>query len=68
LLWHAKLGQSRARHGVVHERTRQQLRILVVDDRFAQHLPEALNDAAMDLSLHQHRVDEAPDVVHDRVA
>ena len=58
-----------ARHGVVHERARQQLpAVRIVDRMLQQRLPDALHDAAMDLAFEQKRIDGAAEVVDDRVA
>src|SRR6266446_7283379 len=47
-----------ARHGVVHQRRRQQLtRVGVVVAVFPQRLPDALSDAAVRLAVEDHRID-----------
>ena len=58
-----------ARHRVVHERAGQELaRLVVVGEHLEESLAEALHDPAVDLALHEHRVDHPPDVVDDGVA
>ena len=56
------------RHRVVHERARQELtRFVVVDAVLEQRLTDALNDPAMQLTLDDHRIDDAADVVDRNV-
>src|SRR5207249_4202810 len=58
-----------ARHRVVHERPGQQLAaVAVIDDLFAHCLADTLDDAAMDLAVHDHRVDRPSDIVDRAVA
>src|SRR3989442_4193266 len=58
-----------ARHHVIHEGPREQLRRRrVVGELLEQALAEALDHAAVDLPLHEHGVHHAPDVVDDGVA
>ena len=53
-----------ARHGVVHVGAGQQLAALLVVDRILeQRLADALGDAAMDLALDDHRVDDVAEIV-----
>ena len=52
-----------ARHGVVHERRRHELAAVVVDRAFQQRLADALGEAAMDLALDDHRVDQPAEIV-----
>ena len=54
---------DRARHRVVHERSGQQLAVVVVDGLLDHRLADALRQAAVDLSLDDHRVDQIPGVV-----
>src|ERR1700691_4000769 len=55
-----------ARHGVVHERAGHELASLVVDRALAQCLADALRDAAVDLALDNHRIDDDAEIVHRR--
>ena len=57
-----------ARHGVVHERARQELAVAVVDDALHQRLARALGDAAMGLAVQDQRVHRAADIVDRGVA
>ena len=50
-------------HRVIHERTRQELPVLVVHAVFHQHLADALHDAAEGLPFEQHVVDHMAAVV-----
>src|SRR6266404_1333466 len=51
-------------HRVVQQRARQQLPgIPVVDTVFTHRLADPMSDAAMDLAMHDHRIDGAPDIV-----
>ena len=52
-----------ARHGVVHERRGHELAVAVVDRAFEQRLADALREAAMDLALDDHRVDQPAEIV-----
>ena len=52
-----------ARHGVVHERGGHELAAGVVDRAFEQRLADALREAAMDLALDDHRVDQPAEIV-----
>src|ERR1700738_1959731 len=59
----------RARHAVIHERTRQGLARGWIDDTFFPHrLAYPLGDTAMGLPVHDQGVDAAPDVVDNRIA
>ena len=61
--------RRRARNRVVHEARRERLaRFGVVDEALAQRLPDALDGAAFELADHDHRIDDAPDVVDRPVA
>src|SRR6185437_16640233 len=53
----------RVRHRVIHERTCDQLAVLVVNDAFEQRLADALRDAAMHLAFDDHRIDHGAEVV-----
>src|SRR6185312_17128696 len=54
--------------GVVHERGGHHLPAVVEANVFHQHLPGALRDAAVDLSVQQHRIEHGADVVDNAVA
>jgi hypothetical protein len=55
---------SGARHAVVEETSGHQLAgLLVVDDVFEQRLPDALRDAAVNLPLADHRIDDHAEIV-----
>jgi hypothetical protein len=54
-------------HAVVHEGAGDQLAVLVVDGVLEQRLADALDDAAMDLALDQHRVQDEAEIVDDGV-
>src|SRR5262245_29515322 len=56
-----------ARHSIVHERTGNELTVLIVDNLLAQYLPYALSNPAVDLPFDQHRIDDAPYIIHDTV-
>ena len=58
----------RGRHQVIHEGSGQELCLLVVDHLLQEPAADALRDAAVDLALHDHRVDEGPAVVGHQVA
>ena len=59
----------RARHGVVGERTGQDLpRIPVVNHLLHQYFARRLGDTAMDLPVDQQRIELHPGVVHGGVA
>src|SRR5947208_655909 len=48
----------RARHAIVHERAGHELAILVVGRPLEQRLSDTLSDAAVDLALDDHRIDD----------
>ena len=52
-----------ARHAVVHVARGHELAGLVVDRALVQRLADALRDAAMDLALDDHRVDDDAEIV-----
>src|SRR5580692_8469687 len=54
------------RHGVVHERAGHELAPLVVNCALTQCLPYSLRDAAVDLALDNHRIDDDAEIVHRR--
>ena len=56
------------RHQEVHERRVEQLPVLVVGHPLVERAADALRDAAVDLALDDHRVDQRAAVVHDAVA
>ncbi len=59
----------RARHGVIHERGRDQLaRCSSKLDVFHQDLADALRDAAMDLAVQQQRIEHGADIVDHAIA
>src|SRR6185437_627449 len=58
----------RVRHGVIHERGGYQLAGRVEVNVLHQRLACALRDAALNLAVHQQRVDDRADVVDDAVA
>src|SRR5262249_21201911 len=58
----------RAGYRVVHERAGQELAAGVVDTVFAHRLAEPLRDAALDLAVHDHRIDHGADVVDAPIA
>src|SRR5262249_34454122 len=53
----------RARHRIVHERAADELAAAVVGARLERRLADALGDAAVDLALDDHRIDDGADVV-----
>src|SRR5881396_3433383 len=53
-----------ARKCVIHERAGQQLTVFVVDHFFYHGLPDALGEAAVNLSFDDERVDEMSRIVH----
>ena len=56
----------RVRHGVVHERSREDLAgVRVETDFLHKHLTDALRDAADDLTLEQERIQHDADIVDD---
>ncbi len=57
-----------AGNGIVHQRARQELAVVAVDDVLAERDPETLGEAADGLPVDDHRVDLAAAVVHDDVA
>ena len=58
-----------ARHGVVHEAAGQELAgLAVVDLVLHQRLADALHHAALDLAAHDHRIDDAAEIVDHEVA
>ena len=66
---HSIHGRSSARgHHVVHQRARQQLALAVVDDVLEQPAAHPLGNAAVDLALDDHRVDDLAAVVGHDVA
>ena len=52
-----------ARHAIVHEARRQELAVVVVMRAFEQRLTHALGDAAVNLALDDHRIDQLAEVV-----
>src|SRR5262249_60031374 len=52
-----------ARHRVVHERAADDLAAAVVGATLEQRLADALGEAAVDLALDDHRIDDGADVV-----
>ncbi len=68
--WTVSIGGQlhRGRHQVVHERPGQELRLLVVDHLLEQPAAHALRHAAVDLAVHDDRVDHLAAVVGDQVA
>ena len=69
-MWWVSIGGTSAegRHGVVHQRRRQQLPGVVVDAVLRERAAEALRDPAGDLALDERGIDDAPAVVHRHVA
>src|SRR5437867_913645 len=57
----------RPRDRVVHQRVREELAVVAVDDVLAEHDAQALGEAAHDLAVDDHRMELAAAVVHDRV-
>jgi len=56
------------RHGVVHERARQQLSAPgIVKTLLKQRLPEALHDSAVGLAVDDQRIDGAAHVIDGRI-
>src|SRR5262249_27590093 len=51
------------RHAVVHQRSRHQLTVLIVDRAFQKGLPNSLRDAAVHLAFHDHRIDYGAEVI-----
>ena len=59
--------QIRTRNGVIHQRSGQQLSSVVVDRLFPERLTDALDDASVNLSLDDHRIDLRSAVVNGYV-
>jgi hypothetical protein len=59
---------GRAWQRIVHERARQKLTACIVGAVFQQGLAGALRDAALDLTMNDHRVDHRADIVYRPVA
>ena len=57
-----------ARHGVIHERAREQLPVGAVMGFLHQALAEPLHDAALHLALHNDRVHDIAEIPHHRIA
>src|SRR3954470_24576522 len=57
-----------ARQLVIHEGAGEQLPVLVENDALHQRLPDALRDAAVDLSFDEERIDDGAEVVDADVA
>jgi hypothetical protein len=57
-----------ARQRVIHERSGQQLAAAVIQAEFAQRLSQPLRNPAVDLSVHDHVIDDRADVVHAPIA
>ena len=53
-----------ARQGIIHEGARHHLATLVIDDALHHRLAKTLDNAAMQLPGHQHRVDDRAEIVH----
>ena len=53
----------RARQTIVHQRSRDQLTVIVIGNPFQQDLSDSLRYPAMDLTMHDERVDDGSDVV-----
>ena len=68
VLDHHRAKVVRPRHGVIHERAGEHLAGVVIGFVFHQHLAHALGDAAHDLALDQHRIDDGADVVDHPIA
>src|SRR4051794_26208796 len=59
---------ARSRHRIVRERSTDELAVFGITEMLDKRLAVALNDAAMGLSMQNHRVDGATDVIDCRVA
>src|SRR5215510_1773395 len=53
----------RSRNRVVHQRTRQQLAVLVINNLFVQSLADTLHESAMDLAFNEQRIDHVSTVI-----
>ena len=53
----------RARQTIIHQRSRDQLTVIVIGNPFQQDLSNSLRDPAMDLTVHDQRVDDGSHVV-----
>ena len=53
----------RPRHAVIHQRAGDELTVLVIDHAFEQRLADALRDAAVDLALDDHRIDDGAEII-----
>ena len=53
-----------ARHAVVHERAGDELAVLVIDRALVQRLADTVGDAAVNLALDDHRIDNNAEVIH----
>src|SRR6266446_5505255 len=58
----------RLRQRVVHQRRREELAVVAVDDAFEQRLADPLGDGAVDLTLDDQRVDDGAAVLDEGVA
>src|SRR5207245_2378579 len=58
----------RLRQRVVHQRRREELAVVAVDDAFEQRLADPLGDGAVDLTLDDQRVDDGAAVLDEAVA
>src|SRR5207253_1747340 len=56
------------RQRVVHQRRREELAVVAVDDAFEQRLADPLRDGAVDLALDDQRVDDGAAVLDEGVA
>src|SRR5688572_8609289 len=55
------------RHSVIHERSGEELAALVVDQSLSEGVPQPEDDATVQLSLDDTRIDRAPDVTAHHV-
>ena len=58
---------GRARQTVVHQRSRNQLAVIVVGNPFQQDLPDSLRYAAMNLTMHDERIDNGANIVNGAI-
>lgn len=58
----------RARHGVIHQASGDQLPLLVVNDLFVKRLPDRLRDAALNLTFNEHGIDHFAAIIDGDIA
>src|SRR5215475_16029511 len=56
-----------ARQTIVHQRSRDQLAVIVIGNPFEQDLPNSLRDAAMNLTMHDERIDNGSNIINGAI-